>query len=105
MSEINNAQITDTMLGLEVHGCFTCFVFLEWEGSGIGVGGYVLGSTSGIDFIKEILSVVGVEKWEDLKGKYCRVETEGLGRPAKGIGNLLKDKWLYPKEFFEKYES
>lgn len=88
------------MLGIEDHGIFTSFVYLEWEGGGIGVGGYVLGGQSGIDFIKEILNVIGVDNWEYLKGKYCRVELGGLGETAKGIGNLLKDKWLFPKEFF-----
>lgn len=105
MSEIHNAKITGTMLGIEGHGIFTSFVYLEWEGAGIGVGGYTLGGQPGIDFIKEILEVVGVDKWEDLKGKYCRVETGGLGAPAKGIGNILEDKWLNPKEFFKKYEK
>lgn len=100
MSEIHNAKITGTMLGIEDHGIFTSFVYLEWEGGGIGVGGYVLGGQSGIDFIKEILNVIGVDNWEDLTGKFCRVETGGLGETARGIGNLLKDKWLYPKEFF-----
>ena len=95
-----NARIESTMLGIEDHGIFTSFVYLEWESAGIGFGGYVLGGQSGIDFIKEILDVVGVGKWEDLKGKYVRVETDGLGSPCNGIGNILKDKWIYPKEFF-----
>lgn len=105
MREIHNAKITGTMLGVEDHGIFTSFVYLEWEGAGIGFGGYVLGGQSGIDFIREILEVVGVEKWEDLKGKYVRVEMDGLGRPCKGIGNILKDKWLYPREFFTTVEE
>lgn len=104
MSEIHNALITGTMLGYEDHGIFTSFVYLEWDGGGIGVGGYVLGGKSGIEFIQEIMKVVGVDSWEKLKGKYCRVETGGLGSTATGIGNLLKEKWLYPKEFFKQYE-
>lgn len=98
--EINNAKITGTSLGFEDHGIMTSWLTLEWDGGGIGVGGYVLGGQSGIDFIKETLKVIGVEKWEDLKGKYCRVETGGIGSTATAIGNIIEDKWLNPKEFF-----
>lgn len=105
MSEIHNAKITGTMLGIEDHGLFTSFIYLDWEGGGIGVGGYLLGGESGIKFIEETLKVVGVGKWEDLKGRYCRVETDGWGAPARGIGNILKDEWLYPKEFFAKFKE
>lgn len=114
MSEINNAKITGTMLGFEDHGIMSFFVYLEWEGAGVGFGGYALdeydkeqekrvGVGYSLDLLKEILEVVGVEKWEDLPGKYVRVDSEGWGGKALGIGNLLKDKWIYPKEFFERH--
>lgn len=102
MNNIQNAKISGTMLGIEDHGIFTSFVYLETDGGGIGVGGYVLGGKSGIEYLKEILNVVGVEKWEDLKGKYCRVEFED--NRAKRIGNIIEDKWLDQKEFFKQYE-
>lgn len=105
MEEIVNAKIVGTMLGIEDHGIMTSFLFLEWPGSGIGFGGYSLGGNSAVLFIRTILEVVGVEKWEDLKGKYVRVDLGGLGQPAKGIGNILKDDWLYPKEFFSECEQ
>lgn len=115
MDEIINAKITSTMLGIEDHGIMTCFVYLEWEGGGVGFGGYGLdeydkklekrvGAGMGLDFIKEIMEVVGVGKWEDLPGRYVRVHVDSWGKPVKGIGNLLKDKWLYPKEFFNESE-
>lgn len=111
MSEIVNAKITGTMLGFEDHGIMTFFVYLEWDGAGVGFGGYGLdeynpelkkrvGVGMSLDLLKEIMEVVGVEKWEDLKGKYCRVESGGWGESAIAIGNLLKDKWINPKEFF-----
>lgn len=115
MSEIINAKITGTSLGFEDHGIMTCFVFLEWEGGGVGFGGFGLdewndkkkertGTGTGLDFIKAIMEVVGVEKWEDLEGKYVRVDSGGWGCQIKGIGNLLKDDWLYPEEFFKEEE-
>jgi hypothetical protein len=117
MSEIHNAKITGTMLGFEDHGIMTCFVYLEWDGGGVGFGGYALDEWQGergangkrvgvaysLDFLKEIMEVVGVEKWEALEGKYIRVDSEGWGGKALGIGNLLKDKWFYPKEFFKEH--
>lgn len=115
MSEINNAKITGTMLGFEDHGIMTFFIYLEWDGAGIGFGGYALdqydkaldrrvGVGYSLDLLKEIMEVVGVEKWEDLKGQYVRVESEGWGGKALAIGNLLKDKWVNPEEFFKQYE-
>jgi hypothetical protein len=115
MREIINAKITSTSLGVDDAPCFTCWLYLEWEGGGVGFGGYSLdvydekadkrvGYGPSIDFLQEIMDVVGVSKWEDLKGKYIRLDTEGWGGRALGIGNLLKDKWVYPKEFFKQYE-
>lgn len=71
-----NAKIKSTMLGYEDHGILTCFLMLEQDGSGQGFGGYRLDAPHNkpsifTDFwIKKILWVVGVDKWEDLKGKY-----------------------------------
>ena len=41
---------------------------------------------------------MGVEKWEDLVGKYIRVESEGLGGGIVKIGNIIENKWFDPKE-------
>ncbi len=112
MSEIHNALITSTMLGFEDHGIMSFFLYLEFDGGGVGFGGYALdeydknqskrvGVGMSIDLIKEIMEVVGVEKWEDLKGKHIRVDSEGWGGKALGIGSLMKDNWFYPAEFFE----
>lgn len=115
MSKVYNALITGTMLGYEDHGIMTFFVYLEWDGGGVGFGGYALdkfdkeqdkrvGVGYSMDLLKEIMEVVGVQTWEQLKGKHVRVDSEGWGGKALGLGNLLKDKWIYPKDFFEKYE-
>jgi hypothetical protein len=104
MSKIENAKITGTMLGIEGHGIMSSFIYLEFDGGGVGFGGYRLGGESGIAYIEEILNVVGVETWEQLKGKHVRVDSEGIGGKALGIGNIIKDKWLYHEEFFKRYE-
>ena len=102
MSEIKNAKITDTMLGREDHGIMTFMLYLEWGGSVCGYGGYAIDqydrnkekrvfSASGLEAISKILEVVGVKTWEDLKGKYIRIEDNGWG-----------EKWFNIREFFEK---
>lgn len=115
--EIRNAKIEETMLGYEDHGIMTCFLTLDYDGSVQGFGGYGLdepkkdskgkhigrfGSAYGMQFIKEILEVVGVEKWEDLVGKYVRVVKPSYHEISK-IGHITQDKWFDPKELGKKY--
>lgn len=106
------------MIGQEDHGILTCYVMLDYGGSGQGFGGYALdtavkdaegkflrreGTAFGMQFIQNILDTIGVEKWEDLKGKHCRVElTEhGWGKILR-IGHFLNDKWFNPEDLFKK---
>ena len=100
-----NAQIKRTSLGYEDHGILTCYLHLEQAGSGQGFGGYRLdahkGSSIWTDFwVKRILEVVGVGTWEELPGKFVRVEGAEFGEIA-GIGHILEDKWFYPKKEIE----
>lgn len=108
-TRIENAKITGTTLGTEDHGIFTAYVHCSGPGWGCGFGGYALdqwneakqeriGTAYGLEFIKRILSTVGVENWEQLKGQHIRVETEGLGGGIRRIGHLLEDKWFDPKQ-------
>lgn len=104
--EVFNALITGTRLGFEHHDIFTYTVLLEMDGSGIGFGGYALcewdkekkertGTDFGTEAIMRLLKVVGVEYWEDLKGKNVRIKTKGgWGGTAVAIGHIIKDKWL-----------
>ena len=113
MIEVKNAIIDYTMLGFE-RGCLFSFSLgLDYGVSGQVAGGYCLdtpvkdkdnkflfrtGSALGTNLIMKILNIVGVEKWEDLKGSYIRVKAS----PTKvhEIGNLLKDEWLNFEDFF-----
>lgn len=49
----------------------------------------------------KIMDVVGVTNWEDLKGKYCRIKSDGWGSLVTTIGNILDDKWFDIGEFFK----
>jgi len=110
--EIKNAIITSTMLGIEDHGVFSFSLGLDYGGGGQGAGGYCLdepikhkgkfqkrqGTAIGTELIAEILRVVGVMKWEDLKGKHIRVKASHF--KVYAIGHILKDDWLDFETFF-----
>lgn len=105
--EIKNAQIIATMLGVEDHGIFTVMLSLDYGGSGQGFGGWALdgkgeprggervGTAWGMEFIARVMRTVGVKKWEDLKGKFIRVDATD-GRVYR-IGHITKDLWFDPK--------
>jgi hypothetical protein len=64
-----------------------------------GIGGYALYSSPKDPanacgyFLRRVMDVVGVESWNDLPGKYIRVN---ISKDA--IGNIIKDDWFYPEQ-------
>lgn len=119
MSEILNAKITNVSLTMADHGVLTFYVTVEGSGWGCGLGGYVIGkgyldaddddfqSENGLGLVAmmRIMDVVGVSKWEDMKGKYCRVESEGWGSSIHKIGNIMNDKWFDIDQFFKTHQK
>jgi len=110
--KIENAIITDTMLGREDHGILTFMLYVDLEAGSCGIGGYALDyydiqtkkrcySAKSAEAVSKVLDIVGVNTWENLKGKYIRVKTNGWGEPIYEIGNILEDKWFNLKEFFK----
>lgn len=109
-AEVKNAKIRGTMLGIEDHGIMTAFIELDYGGAGQGFGGYGFdnphktkeepygrrGTAFGCEFIRRVLDVVGVEKWEDLKGKHVRVVA--TWDKVKRIGHIIEEKWFDPEE-------
>lgn len=112
MEKIENARITKASITMADHGCLTFWVYLEGGGWGCGFGGYCIGhgflgsdtfkaeNGKGLEAMMHIMNVVGVEKWEDLEGKYVRCKTEGWGDTINEIGNVLKNQWFNIKDFF-----
>lgn len=113
-TEILNAKITSTKLG-EDHGCLTANLFVEGGGWACTFGGYCLdhwfaeagghSSSDGYGAIIELMKTLEVESWEELKGKYVRVEIEGWGGHIIRIGHLMKDKWFSFKDYFDKVKT
>ena len=106
-----NAKIKSTMLGYEDHGIMTCYIQLEQECTGQAFGGYRLDAPKNADsymgtfWIERVLKTVGVQKWEDLVGKYIRVDGEEFGE-IRGIGHITDNKWFYPRrEIDERFKK
>lgn len=118
-TEILNAKITSTSITMAEHGVLTFWVTVQGGGWGCSIGGYVIGngyldadndffkgSGSGLEAMMRIMDTVGVDKWEDLEGKYVRcVLNDGWGGTITKIGNITKDKWFDLKEFFAKVQQ
>lgn len=110
--EIKNAKITNVSITMEDHGCLSFYIGLEGDGWGCNYGGYAIAhgylgakefkaeNGHGLEAMMEIMDTVGVHKWEDLKGKYVRVQTEGWGGKIDTIGNVVKEKWFNIAAFF-----
>lgn len=111
--KIENALIESIDLSMANHGCLTLRMDLKGCGWGVTYGAYCLGkgylgaeddffegSAAGMEYLIRIMDTVGVERFQDLKGKYVRVATKGLGCIVNIIGNIIKDKWFDAKTFF-----
>lgn len=109
---ILNAIIKSTTLGFD-KPIFTFNLVLDiQDGYGGCLGGYALDEydkgkhkrviqPKGAELIQRILEVVGVDYWEQLKGKYIRVEFNGLGSTISKIRNIMKDEWVDFSTFFK----
>ena len=109
---IENALIEYVSISMADHGVLTFNIGLKFASSFCCFGGYVIGhgylgaehfdaTDKGLTAMMKIMDVVGVEKWEDLEGKYCRVKSGGWGSSIKIIGNIMDDKWFNIEEHFK----
>ena len=117
MSKIRNAKITDTSITMGDHGCLTFRIRLESGALCVLYGDYCIGqgflgsdtftadNGSGLVAMMRIMDVVGVERWENLKGKYVRFVDDAWGSPVKKIGNIIEDKWFDIDDFFKNYNK
>jgi hypothetical protein len=108
-NDIRNAVIRKADILVE-RGILTVWLHLELGSGGQAFGGYCLHSLSRKDyrvtdfgghaghFIMRVMEVVGVEHWDELKGKAVRIR--GDSNRISTIGNFIKDEWFNPmKEF------
>lgn len=120
MGKISNAKITGVSISMADHEMLTFWVSVKGWGWGCNVGGYGIGrgylgaepdeftaeSGCGLEAMMRIMDAVGVEKWEDLVGKYCRVGHDGPGSTITGIGHIIdEDKWFDISLFFKEKQK
>ena len=111
--KIENALIESVDLSMADHGCLTLAMSLKGNGWGVVYGNYCLGhgylgaddkffsgSADGMEYLIRIMDTVGVKRFQNLKGKYVRVATKGLGSTVNIIGNIIKDQWFDAETFF-----
>jgi hypothetical protein len=103
-----NARVSATMLGYEDHGTLTIMLTMEGDGWGQSFGGVALdgpyddASKSRLPsvhlgrWVAGILTVLEVERWEQVKGCLVRVERREEGGPIVGLGHYCKNKWFRP---------
>jgi hypothetical protein len=95
------AKIESTSLGTEDHGIFTCWLHVNYGGSGQGIGGYSLdgpsgdgygrvGSAEGMNFIMRLMDACGVDDWKKLPGRtvYVLKDSDKWGADVLGIRPL-----------------
>ena len=111
---IENALIEKVDLSMADHGVLCLEMVLKGQTWGVVFGGRVMGKgylgakkfegyAKGIEEIMRIMDVVGVSKFNDMEGKYVRVETERwVGGTVHKIGNIIEDKWFDYDEFYKK---
>ena len=108
-TKIENALITGTTLGREDHGIMSAYIHLSGDGWGVSFGGFAFegwneaaqkreASAFGMQFVMNVIDVVGVDSWEKLKGQHVRVESKGWGGRALRIGHITKNQWFDPAE-------
>ena len=89
-------------LGLKIQGgagcCFGGYALDEYDKA----EGRRLPISLGLECLEEIMKTVGVQSWENLRDKYIRVVSRGLGKSIEEIGNIMEDKWFNIEEFFQK---
>lgn len=111
--QIGNSIIDYADLSMADHGILDMSLGLSGQVN-VCFGGYVLGkgylganddfwegSAAGLEYIMRIMDVVGVESFQDLKGKYVRVAYKGWGSSVKIIGNITREKWFDTESFFQ----
>jgi len=102
---VENCLIRSTSLGYGDRGLMSCWVHLDKEVGSQGAGGYRLDNYDkelGTDiphavcgwFVGNILKTVGVDNWEDLKGKHVRALhlSDDWNESIIGLCNITKNK-------------
>jgi hypothetical protein len=110
--------IDSTVLGVNDHGIFDCWLHIDFGGSMQGFGGYRLDeydettgdskpSEFGMAYIMSVMRVLGVDTWEKVKGRTIWVFRKSDYDQIVGIGSVPAHtkvhRVFFPKELAHKY--
>ena len=109
--KIENAKIQSVDLSMADHGVLMLELELHGNGWSCVFGQFVLGkgylgakefsgNKKSTEFLMRVMDIVGVDRFNQMVGKYVRVAIKGWGSPIKIIGNLIEDRWFDAGEFF-----
>lgn len=110
MEKIENAKITNVTLSMADHGCLVFGLTMDGDGWFQTFGGWSIGhgylgadvfegSENGLECLMRIMDTVGVDRWEELEGQYCRIKCKN--GQIYAIGNIIKDHWFDVEDFFK----
>lgn len=114
-TNIEEMKISSVDLSMEDHGCLVLRMWLINTKKIVLFGNALLGkgylgadsfegNELGTEYIMRIMDIVGVSSFNDMVGKYIRVEAN-WGHTVDKIGNITEDKWFSQKEFFGKVSN
>lgn len=114
-TNIEEMKISSVDLSMEDHGCLVMRMWLINTKKIVLFGNALLGkgylgadsfegNELGTEYIMRIMDIVGVSSFNDMVGKYIRVEAS-WGDAVDKIGNITEDKWFSQKEFFGKVSN
>lgn len=94
--KIVNAQIISTALGpgASDYRGFCFWVYVKFELAEQGFGGFL--SKDLKIHLSKLLSTVGVGTWEQLPGKFLRIEHDNSR--IYRVGNIIENEWYSPEE-------
>lgn len=109
-----NAVIESVSIVNDDHGMLSAWLYLDYDGSGQGFGGYALYLPKDFThsnnqknyaghFIWRCMEIGGVTEWSHLKGKTIRVKHNDSKVIA--IGHIIKNDWFDPEKEFKKMKG
>lgn len=106
---ISNATVESVSLQIDRGFAVTIWLNVKHESGSQGFGGYCLAhvdrdpSPHLAAWVVGLMRLFGVERWEDIAGKPCRVDSD-FGRIYR-VGHFLKDEWFDPEEVHARLEA
>lgn len=113
--DVVNGKVEETFIGYEGHGILTACIVIRRDSGTQSFGNYQLerpfredtkrrrAIAFGMEFIRQTIKTVGVDSWEELPGRPCRVVLEGGS--ITGIGHYFEDRWFIPADLAKEMEA